>query len=82
MLGQFIARDAFAAVSDGQMSDDLLRFASRDEQVVTLDFRLSTSHGSTAVMFRFGTWPTGMRITSFRDVTSTTDTEFEPALAT
>jgi hypothetical protein len=33
-------------------------------------------------MFRFGTWPTGIRVTSFRDATSTTDTEFEPALAT
>ena len=41
-----------------------------------------TSHRHTAVMFLFGTCPTGMRVTSRRDATSTTDTEFEPAFAT
>jgi hypothetical protein len=33
-------------------------------------------------MFRFGTWPTGMRVTSFMDLMSITETEFEAALAT
>ena len=38
--------------------------------------------GSITVMFRFGTWPTGMRVTSLSPTTSTTDTELDPALAT
>lgn len=37
---------------------------------------------SLAVMLRFGTWPTLIVDTSFSDLTSTTLTEFEPALAT
>jgi len=40
------------------------------------------AYGSTAVMFCFGTCPTGMRVTSFMDLRSTTDTEFDAALAT
>jgi len=43
---------------------------------------LYASYGSTAVMFRFGTCPTGMRVISFMDLMSTTDTEFDAALAT
>ena len=39
-------------------------------------------YGSTAVRFRFGTCPTGMRVISFIDAMSTTDTEFDAALAT
>jgi hypothetical protein len=39
-------------------------------------------YGSRAVMLRFGTWPTGMRVTSRMPTTSTTETEFEPAFAT
>jgi hypothetical protein len=39
-------------------------------------------YGSTAVMFRFGTSPTGMRVTSFMDLISTTETKFEAAHAT
>lgn len=38
--------------------------------------------GSRAVMFRFGTWPTGITSTSSRSATSTTETVFEWALAT
>ena len=38
--------------------------------------------GSRAVMFRFGTWPTGITSTSLRSATSTTETVFEWALAT
>ena len=38
--------------------------------------------GSRAVMFRFGTWPTGITATSLRSATSTTETVFEWALAT
>ena len=41
-----------------------------------------TCYGSTAVMFRFGTCPTGMRVISFMDLMSNTDTEFDAALAT
>jgi hypothetical protein len=37
---------------------------------------------STAVMFRFGTWPTAIFAASFMPFTSTTLTEFEPAQAT
>ena len=33
-------------------------------------------------MFRFGTWPTGICISSLRVATSITLTEFEPAFAT
>jgi hypothetical protein len=33
-------------------------------------------------MFRFGTCPTGMRVTYFSAMRSTTDTELDPALAT
>ena len=39
-------------------------------------------YGSTAVMLRFGTAPTGICRSSFCDATSTTDTELEPAFAT
>jgi hypothetical protein len=40
------------------------------------------SQGNMTVMFRFGTCPTGIRVTSFSATTSTTDTELEPAFAT
>src|SRR5262245_42197245 len=39
-------------------------------------------YGSTAVMFRFGTWPTGIWVSSLCVAMSMTDTEFDPALAT
>jgi hypothetical protein len=39
-------------------------------------------YGRTAVILRFGTWPTGICVISLRVATSTTDTEFDPALAT
>ncbi len=39
-------------------------------------------YGNTAVTFRFGTWPTGICVSSLRVSTSTTDTEFDPAFAT
>jgi len=41
-----------------------------------------TAYGRVAVMLRFGTWPTGMRVTSFSDLISITDTEFDCAFAT
>lgn len=44
--------------------------------------RRTVDYGSNAVMFRFGTCPTGMRVTSFIVLISTTDTEFDWALAT
>lgn len=48
-----------------------------------LSAALSTlPYGSTAVTFRFGTCPTGIFITSRIAFKSTTDTEFEAALAT
>src|SRR5689334_1330489 len=40
------------------------------------------AHGRRAVVFLFGTCPTGIRVISFIDFRSITDTEFEPALAT
>jgi hypothetical protein len=40
------------------------------------------SYGSMPVVFRFGTKPTGMRVTSFRDLISTTETSFVTAFAT
>jgi hypothetical protein len=40
------------------------------------------AQGSTAVTLRFGTCPTGMRVSSFLSAMSTTDTEFDPAFAT
>jgi phosphoglycolate phosphatase len=40
------------------------------------------SAGRTAVMLRFGTWPTLICAISFRALTSMTDTKFECALAT
>lgn len=39
-------------------------------------------YGRTAVMLRFGTWPTGICRSSLCAATSTTETELEPALAT
>jgi hypothetical protein len=39
-------------------------------------------YGSTAVMLRFGTCPTGIRVTTFIDFASMTVTKFEPAQAT
>lgn len=42
----------------------------------------ANAYGNTAVMFRFGTSPTGMRIVSFIVLMSTTDTEFDAAFAT
>ena len=39
-------------------------------------------YGSIAVMFLFGTWPTGIRVTSRSPTMSMTDTSFEPAFAT
>jgi hypothetical protein len=44
--------------------------------------RPKPNYGSTAVMFRFGTCPTLMRVTSLIVLRSTTDTEFDPAFAT
>jgi hypothetical protein len=44
--------------------------------------RSAWCYGSTAVMFLFGTWPTGICISSLRVATSITLTEFDPALAT
>jgi len=47
------------------------------------EFEVATfSYGMTAVMLRFGTWPTGMCVTTFCDATSMTATQFEPAQAT
>ena len=34
----------------------------------------------SAVVFRFGTWPTGTFESSLRDAMSTTDTEFDPGV--
>jgi CubicO group peptidase (beta-lactamase class C family) len=45
-------------------------------------FDVVRCYGSTAVVFRFGTWPTGICISSLCDATSTTETEFDPAFAT
>jgi len=42
----------------------------------------AAAHGNTTVLLRFGTWPTGMRATSLISCVSTTETSFDPALAT
>ena len=44
--------------------------------------RFARDYGSTAVILRFGTCPTGICISSLRVATSITLTEFDPALAT
>ena len=44
--------------------------------------RAASGQGSTAVMFRLGTCPTGMRAISFLNAMSTADTELDAALAT
>ena len=45
-------------------------------------FVVAFHYGSTAVIFRFGTWPTGICVISFRASMSITETELDPALAT
>src|SRR4051794_792759 len=40
------------------------------------------AYGSIAVMFIFGTWPAAIRVISFIDLTSMTETEFDAAFAT
>src|SRR5262245_28758649 len=47
-----------------------------------LHLEICTFQGNMAVVFRFGTCPTGIRVTSFIALISTTETLFEPALAT
>jgi hypothetical protein len=42
----------------------------------------SSDYCSVAVIFRFGTWPTAIRVTSFSVFTSTALTRFDPAHAT
>jgi hypothetical protein len=44
--------------------------------------RPTMTQGRSTAMIRFGIAPTGMRVTSLRDATSTTETESEPALET
>ena len=65
-----------------QHSKSLVREAFRPNSVTATVTTQKNSYGSTAVMFRLGTCPTGMRVTSFIDLMSTTDTEFDPAFAT
>src|SRR5688572_3672750 len=45
-------------------------------------FRAGRAYGITVVMLRFGTCPTAILVTSRSPGMSTTDTLFEPALAT
>lgn len=43
---------------------------------------LRIAYGSMPVVFRFGTNPTGIRVTSFRELISITETSFVTAIAT
>jgi len=56
----------------------LLHLVDRDNTATHGD----GTQGRITVTFRFGTCPTGMRVTSFSAMRSMTDTEFDPALAT
>lgn len=68
-------------VRTGQIGEARLGTPARAPLDDTLG-QLPNCYGSTAVMLRFGTSPTGMRVTSFIDLISTTETEFDAALAT
>ena len=67
-----------------RLSEGLLRGIRKFHGIGDLrcDSNLQIAYGSIPVVFRFGTNPTGIRVTSFRDLISTTDTSFVTALAT
>ena len=61
---------------------NLLLAGQRDVTLSDLATRMAPNYCRTPVALRFGTKPTGMRVTSFIDLTSTTETSLVTGLAT